>query len=58
MVITIKSIILAGGTGSRLWPLSREYYPKQFLKFGDTSLFQETVKRCLRISDISEIFVV
>jgi mannose-1-phosphate guanylyltransferase/mannose-6-phosphate isomerase len=38
--------------------LSREYYPKQFLKFGESSLFQDTVKRCLRISNISEIFVV
>jgi mannose-1-phosphate guanylyltransferase/mannose-6-phosphate isomerase len=33
-------------------------YPKQFLKFGDTSLFQETVLRCFEVSDISEIFVV
>jgi len=54
----IKSIILAGGSGTRLWPLSREMYPKQFLKFGKTSLFQETVFRCLEISDISEIFIV
>jgi mannose-1-phosphate guanylyltransferase / mannose-6-phosphate isomerase len=54
----IKSIILAGGSGTRLWPLSREMYPKQFLKFGDTSLFQETVFRCLEVSDISEIFIV
>ena len=54
----IKSIILAGGSGTRLWPLSREMYPKQFLKFGDTSLFQETVLRCFEVSDISEIFVV
>jgi mannose-1-phosphate guanylyltransferase/mannose-6-phosphate isomerase len=54
----IKSIILAGGSGTRLWPLSREMYPKQFLKFGKTSLFQETVLRCLEVSDISEIFIV
>lgn len=54
----IKSIILAGGSGTRLWPLSREMYPKQFLKFGSTSLFQETVLRCLEVSDISEIFIV
>jgi len=33
-------------------------YPKQFLKFGSTSLFQETVLRCLEVSDISEIFIV
>lgn len=33
-------------------------YPKQFLKFGVTSLFQDTVLRCLEVSDISEIFIV
>ncbi|MFZ3059043.1 MAG: mannose-1-phosphate guanylyltransferase/mannose-6-phosphate isomerase [Candidatus Methanoperedens sp.] len=54
----MKSIILAGGSGTRLWPLSREQYPKQFLKPGKTSLFQNTVLRCLKISDITEIFVV
>lgn len=54
----MKSIILAGGSGTRLWPLSREKYPKQFLKFGKTSLFQNTVERCLEISDIKDIFVV
>lgn len=54
----IKSIILAGGSGTRLWPLSREKYPKQFLKLGKTSLFQDTLQRCLEISDIKEIFVV
>jgi mannose-1-phosphate guanylyltransferase/mannose-6-phosphate isomerase len=41
-----------------LWPLSREQYPKQFLKFGKTSLFQDTLNRCLTLSDITEIFVV
>ncbi len=41
-----------------MWPLSREQYPKQFLKFGKTSLFQDTLKRCLTLSDITEIFVV
>ncbi|MCZ7402628.1 MAG: mannose-1-phosphate guanylyltransferase/mannose-6-phosphate isomerase [Candidatus Methanoperedens sp.] len=55
---SIKSIILAGGSGTRLWPLSREQYPKQFLKLGKTSLFQDTVLRCLKLSAISEIFVV
>ena len=40
------SIILAGGSGSRLWPLSRELYPKQLLNIQNKeSLLQETYKR-------------
>jgi mannose-1-phosphate guanylyltransferase / mannose-6-phosphate isomerase len=43
----IIPIILSGGAGTRLWPLSRNAKPKQFLKFGsDHSLMQETVLRC------------
>ncbi len=39
-------IILAGGSGSRLWPLSRELYPKQLLKLdGENSLLQSTFNR-------------
>lgn len=39
-------VIMAGGTGSRLWPLSRELYPKQFICLhGKDSMLQETVKR-------------
>lgn len=39
-------IILAGGSGSRLWPLSRELYPKQLLNFNsDKSLLQSTFER-------------
>ncbi len=42
------SIILAGGSGSRLWPLSRELYPKQLLNIQNKeSLLQETYKRIL-----------
>lgn len=54
----MKSIILAGGSGTRLWPLSREQYPKQFLKLGKTSIFQDTFLRCLFVSETEEIFVV
>jgi mannose-1-phosphate guanylyltransferase len=42
----ITPIILSGGSGTRLWPLSRKHYPKQFINLvNDTSLFQDTVKR-------------
>lgn len=42
----ITPIILAGGSGTRLWPLSRKSYPKQFADLGhEDSLFQATVKR-------------
>ncbi len=42
----IVPVILCGGSGSRLWPASRDSYPKQFLAFtGDDSLFQDTLKR-------------
>ncbi|MBU1330674.1 MAG: mannose-1-phosphate guanylyltransferase/mannose-6-phosphate isomerase [Gammaproteobacteria bacterium] len=39
-------VILSGGSGSRLWPLSRKQYPKQFLALtGTDTLFQQTLKR-------------
>ena len=42
----IMPVIMAGGTGSRLWPMSRELYPKQFLKLhGESSMLQATVSR-------------
>ena len=42
----ITPVILAGGSGTRLWPLSRRDYPKQFVKLiGEKSLFQETILR-------------
>ena len=42
----ILPVIMAGGTGSRLWPLSRELYPKQFLTVtGNQSMLQQTLSR-------------
>ncbi|MBS1211504.1 MAG: mannose-phosphate guanylyltransferase, partial [Proteobacteria bacterium] len=46
MTIALQPVILSGGSGTRLWPYSREAYPKQFLAFiGDKTLLQETVAR-------------
>ncbi|MGB4672788.1 MAG: mannose-1-phosphate guanylyltransferase/mannose-6-phosphate isomerase [Azovibrio sp.] len=42
----VLSVVLCGGAGSRLWPLSREQYPKQLLPLvGESSLLQDTLKR-------------
>ncbi|NJE42539.1 mannose-1-phosphate guanylyltransferase/mannose-6-phosphate isomerase [Thermococcus sp. GR6] len=55
----MKTLILAGGKGTRLWPLSRELMPKQFMRmFDDYSLFQKTVQRALMFSKPNEIFIV
>jgi mannose-1-phosphate guanylyltransferase/mannose-6-phosphate isomerase len=44
--ICIQPVIMAGGSGTRLWPLSRSGFPKQFLVLsGNTSLFQQAVAR-------------
>lgn len=46
MEIIIQPVILSGGSGSRLWPFSREAYPKQFLPlFEDQTLLQQTLLR-------------
>ena len=44
--IAIQPVVMAGGSGTRLWPLSRAQYPKQFLVLqGNRSLFQQAVSR-------------
>ena len=46
----LHPVVLSGGSGSRLWPLSRQNQPKQFLALiGDRSLYQETVLRAHRL---------
>ena len=46
MPIEIQPIILSGGSGTRLWPLSRKMRPKQFLNLhGQTSMFSDTLRR-------------
>lgn len=55
----ILPIILSGGIGSRLWPLSREAHPKPFIKLGDgQSLLQKSYIRARNISDFDEVVTV
>lgn len=61
MIIT--PVILCGGSGTRLWPLSRQHYPKQFLKLvGDNTLFQQSIIRAVALENddiqIEEILIV
>ena len=57
--MALYPVILAGGSGSRLWPLSREYYPKPFLTVaGERSMLQETIARLDGIEDVSAPIIV
>lgn len=49
----IVPVILSGGSGKRLWPLSRKQHPKQYLKlYGENTMLQDTV---LRLNDMTEV---
>mgnify|MGYP003703541479 FL=1 len=49
--ISVQPVIMAGGSGTRLWPLSRAGFPKQFLALsGDDSLFQQAARRLAGLS--------
>ncbi len=56
----MKAIVMAGGSGTRLWPLSRGKYPKQFIKLKgmEKSFFQLTIDRCFELCTLEDIFVV
>lgn len=57
----IYPIILAWGSWTRLWPISRKYNPKQFIKLDElnwTSLFQKTIQRALNIWEKEDILIV
>src|SRR6478672_7903694 len=45
-------VVLSGGAGTRLWPVSRSAYPKPFMRMGDgESLLLKTLDRALRLAD-------
>ena len=57
--LNVYPILLAGGTGTRLWPVSREFSPKQLETFvGEDSLLQNTLKRLPTVLDLDYIRVV
>ena len=55
----VHAVILAGGTGSRLWPLSRQHLPKQFLALdGDETLLQTTIDRLSPVIPAENVLIV
>ena len=55
----LYAVIMAGGSGTRLWPLSRKSQPKQSLKLiGDRTMFQHAVDRLIPLFTPDRIFVV
>lgn len=55
----IFPVILCGGSGTRLWPLSRSSYPKQFVQFEkNRTLFKDTVNRAKKIKNSSEPIII
>ena len=52
------AFILAGGAGTRLWPVSRRNNPKQFMKIGEHTLLQETVLRVFRCGEIRKAVII
>ena len=54
----LQPVLLSGGSGTRLWPLSREAYPKQFLALaGDDTMLQATWQRVADLADAAPIVV-
>lgn len=59
MSITVKPVILSGGSGTRLWPLSRQLYPKQLLPLvSEQTLLQDTITRLENFPNISDTVTV
>jgi mannose-1-phosphate guanylyltransferase / mannose-6-phosphate isomerase len=56
---SLTPVILCGGSGTRLWPLSRDTYPKQFHRFvGEHTLFEATVLRAASLPNVTQITIV
>jgi mannose-1-phosphate guanylyltransferase/mannose-6-phosphate isomerase len=57
--MTIIPVILSGGSGTRLWPLSRKQYPKQYLPLaGDNTMLQETILRLNGLDNLADPIII
>ena len=55
----IIPVILSGGSGTRLWPLSRKQYPKQYLPLvGDNTMLQETILRLNGLDNLTDPIII
>ena len=55
----MKCVILAGGSGTRFWPLSRKDYPKQLLNIvGKQSMIQMTIDRLIKVKGVTDIYII
>ena len=55
-MIPLQPVLLSGGSGTRLWPLSREAYPKQFLPLvGEDTMLQATWSRIAPMAGMSTL---
>jgi len=55
----IIPVILSGGSGTRLWPLSRKQYPKQYLPLaGDNTMLQETILRLSSLDNLADPIII
>ena len=58
-ISSLVPVILSGGSGSRLWPLSRKLYPKQFLPLtGDKSLYQSALERVVGLDGVKKVLTI
>lgn len=58
MTATIRPVILSGGSGTRLWPLSTRERPKQFIELVGKSLFDATLERVSSVTNVRRVIVV